>query len=212
MPVPELLEEKLQEREVSRLVANITENFVDKSRLEDGVRDWERRSLAGACSTLDLWPAAARTYEPQALVTHTTARNIELLVRFYDLTGETKFLARIPEALEWLDKLALPAGVAPQGRTHPTFVELNTNQPLYVHREDQRRERALLRRQEPEEHDRSLQLVPSHRCPCAAEVVETAKATPPSEVVKTSPLKLGAGKCRWRSPTPWPVTAVIPRT
>ena len=30
MPVPELLEEKLQEREVFRLVANITENFVDR--------------------------------------------------------------------------------------------------------------------------------------------------------------------------------------
>src|SRR4249919_3757789 len=42
MPVPELLEEKLQEREVSRLVANITENFVDESRLEG-----ERNFLGG---------------------------------------------------------------------------------------------------------------------------------------------------------------------
>ena len=89
----------------------------------------------GLQHTLDLLPAGARTYEPKALVTHTSATNIELLVRFYDLTGETKFLARIPQALEWLDKTALPPGVAPPGRTHPTFVELGTNEPLYVHRE-----------------------------------------------------------------------------
>ena len=53
--------------------------------------------------TLDLKPSGARSYEPNALVTHTTAANIELLVRFYRLTGETKFLARIPEAIDWLE-------------------------------------------------------------------------------------------------------------
>ena len=38
--------------------------------------------------------------------------------------------------------MTLPAGIAPQGRTHPTFVELGTNSPLYVHRERlQRRQR-----------------------------------------------------------------------
>lgn len=85
--------------------------------------------------SIDLKPVGARTYEPRALTTHTTARNIELLIQFYRLTGETKFLARIPETLDWLESLRLPAGVAPQGRTHPTFVELGTNRPLYVHRE-----------------------------------------------------------------------------
>ena len=45
--------------------------------------------------TMDLKPAGARTYEPNSLVTHTTATNIELLLKFYRLTGETKFLARI---------------------------------------------------------------------------------------------------------------------
>ena len=38
-------------------------------------------------------------------MTHTTARNIELLIRFYHLTGDTKFLARVPEAIDWLEKL-----------------------------------------------------------------------------------------------------------
>lgn len=87
--------------------------------------------------TTDLKPAGARTYEPNALVTHTTAANIQLLLKFYRLTGETKFLARIPEALDWLESVKLPADVvaiAPAGRTHPTFVDIGTNKPLYVHR------------------------------------------------------------------------------
>lgn len=85
--------------------------------------------------TPDLKPAGARTYEPRALVTHTTAANVQAMIKFYRWTGDPKFLARIPEALEWLDAVALPPGVAPPGRTHPTFVEVGTNKPLYVHRE-----------------------------------------------------------------------------
>jgi hypothetical protein len=85
--------------------------------------------------TPDFKPAGARTYEPLALVTHTTARNVELLIRFYRLTGDRRFLARVPEAIDWLAVRTLPAGVAPAGRTHPTFVEIGTNRPLYVHRE-----------------------------------------------------------------------------
>jgi len=86
--------------------------------------------------TPDLQPASARTYEPAALATHTTAANLELLMRFYRLTGDTRFLARIPEALDWLQALALPPGGGRRpGDTHPTFVEVGTNRPLYVHRE-----------------------------------------------------------------------------
>jgi PelA/Pel-15E family pectate lyase len=87
--------------------------------------------------TPDLKPAGARTYEPTALATHTTASNVEHLLRFYRLTGNAEFLARIPEALDWLDAVKLPAevaAVAGGGRTHPTFVEVGTNKPLYVHR------------------------------------------------------------------------------
>ena len=85
--------------------------------------------------TTDYKPTGARTYEPDAYVTHTTATNIALLMRFHRLTGDSKYLARIPEALDWLEKLTLPAGVATPGRTHPTFVEIGTNRPIYVHRE-----------------------------------------------------------------------------
>ncbi len=82
--------------------------------------------------TLDLKPAAARTYEPKALATHTTASNVEQLMSFYRLTGDRRFLARIPEALAWLDsvRLAEPR----EGRNFPTFVEIGSNRPIYVHR------------------------------------------------------------------------------
>lgn len=83
--------------------------------------------------TLDLKPVGARTYEPDALVTHTTATNIKQLMRFYRLTGDKKFLARIPEALDWLDSVKLPTEVV-KGRGYPTFIEIGTNKPLYVHR------------------------------------------------------------------------------
>jgi PelA/Pel-15E family pectate lyase len=88
--------------------------------------------------TLDLKPSGARTYEPNALVTHTTGTNVELLLKFFRLTGERKFLVGIPAALDWLDSVKLPPDVAQlpaaSGRTHPTFVEIGTNKPLYVHR------------------------------------------------------------------------------
>ncbi len=84
--------------------------------------------------TPDGEPAGARTYEPKALATHTTAANILQMLRFYRLTGDPTFLARVPEALDWLERVASPPGVAPDGRTHPTFLEIGTDTPLYVHR------------------------------------------------------------------------------
>ncbi|HWW11265.1 MAG TPA: pectate lyase, partial [Brevundimonas sp.] len=81
-----------------------------------------------------LKPAAARTYEPEAYATHTTAANIEQLFSFYRLTGDRKYLARVPEALDWLDSVRLPQRLQRDGRTHPTFIEPGTNKPLYVHR------------------------------------------------------------------------------
>jgi PelA/Pel-15E family pectate lyase len=84
--------------------------------------------------TLDLQPAGARTYEPNSLATHTTASNVSALMDYYELTGETKFLARIPEAIAWLESVRLRAGEERDGRAFPTFIELGTNRPLYVHR------------------------------------------------------------------------------
>ncbi len=83
--------------------------------------------------TLDLKPAAARTYEPLSLATHTTASNLEHLITFYEVTGDTRYLARVPEGIEWLERVRLAKPDA-GGRTHPTFIELQSNRPLYVHR------------------------------------------------------------------------------
>lgn len=149
----------------------------------------------GLQHTMDLLPAAARSYEPKALVTHTTATNLELLMRFYRLTGETKFLARIPEAIDWLEKLTLPPGVAPPGRTHPTFIEVGTNEPLYVHREGSN---VVNGRYFFDKNPKNtIQHYSSFRKIDVAGLrkqYEAARSTPPSDVVKTSPLKLGAGK------------------
>src|SRR3954468_7015425 len=76
--------------------------------------------------TLDLQPAGAGSYEPRALVTHTTAANIRQLMNFYRLTGDSKFLARIPEALDWLDSVRLPEGEGQGNRPFPTFIQSGT--------------------------------------------------------------------------------------
>ncbi|WP_437492322.1 pectate lyase [Sorangium sp. So ce1014] len=86
--------------------------------------------------TRDGMPVGARTYEPTALTTHTTTNNIQQLLNFYNLTGDEKFIARVPEALDWLDKVKLPpeaAAIFPDF-THPTYIEIGTDVPLYVHR------------------------------------------------------------------------------
>lgn len=84
--------------------------------------------------TLDLKPAAARSYEPLALTTHTTAANIRQLLAFYRMTGEARYIARVPEALDWLESVRLPADQVRNGRAFPTFIEIGTNRPIYVHR------------------------------------------------------------------------------
>jgi len=85
--------------------------------------------------TAELEPAGARTYEPKALSTSTTAQNIAQLVRFYYLTGDTNFLTRIPEAISWLDSVKFPKGAPNVRGTHPTFVEVGSNKPLFLHRQ-----------------------------------------------------------------------------
>ncbi|GKT20893.1 pectate lyase [Acidovorax sp. SUPP3334] len=85
-------------------------------------------------------PAGARSYEPRSLATHTTQTNIRQLFNYFQLTGDRRYLARIPQAIDWLKTCRLPAAAVAGnallggGRTHPTFVELGTNAPLYVHR------------------------------------------------------------------------------
>jgi Pectic acid lyase len=144
--------------------------------------------------TLDLKPAGARTYEPKALVTHTTAANVESLIRFYRLTGDAKFLARVPEALDWLEKIQLPSGIAPAGRTHPTFIEIGTDKPLYVHR----RGSNVVNGQyyvdnNPKNTIGHYSAFRHVDLPRLRKLYEEAKALAPAEATNGSPLKKGAG-------------------
>ena len=81
-----------------------------------------------------LKPAGARTIEPQAFVTHATGTNIKSMLGFYRLTGDRKYLARLPEAMDWLDQVATKPPLNTPGRTHPTFVLEGANTPVYIHR------------------------------------------------------------------------------
>lgn len=83
----------------------------------------------------DLKPVGARSYEPDALVTSTTAGNISLMLDFYEWTGDTRFLERIPEAIEWLESVRLaPGDIVMPGREYPTFIEIGSNRALINHR------------------------------------------------------------------------------
>jgi PelA/Pel-15E family pectate lyase len=84
---------------------------------------------------MDLNPAGARSYEPIALLPQVTFENAMLLLEFYKITGNKKYLNQVPAAIEWLEKTSLPGEKTLNGRyTHSTFVELNTDRPIYVHR------------------------------------------------------------------------------
>jgi PelA/Pel-15E family pectate lyase len=83
----------------------------------------------------DLKPTGARSYEPEALVTSTTAANISTMLDFYQWTGDTEFLARIPEGMEWLESVRLTGdGIRMPGREFPTFIEIGSNRALINHR------------------------------------------------------------------------------
>ena len=84
---------------------------------------------------MELKPDHARSYEPAALCTGQTYDHILRLLQFYQLTGDRKFLARIPDAIQWLENTRLPENMTNGGaRTHPLFVEIGTNKPLWAHR------------------------------------------------------------------------------
>ena len=74
----------------------------------------------------DMRPAWARKFEPPAVCTHESAGVVRALTDLYLHTGDEKYLAPIPAALEWLDKVRLKDG------RWSRFYELNTNKPLYM--------------------------------------------------------------------------------
>jgi hypothetical protein len=47
-----------------------------------------------------------------------------LLLKFYEYTGDRKFLKGVPDAIQWLEKVKLPKNQTDNGRyTHSTFIE-----------------------------------------------------------------------------------------
>ena len=92
----------------------------------------------------DLKPAAARSYEPLALSSHTTLAMCRQLMHFYSLTGDTRFLTGIPAAFKYLEGQKLSKEeVEKTGREWidgydrfyvPLFFNSITEKPQYVHR------------------------------------------------------------------------------
>jgi PelA/Pel-15E family pectate lyase len=91
----------------------------------------------------NLKPAHARSYEPQAVNSSTTMEMIDLLMKYYRLTGHPKFLAGIPQAIDFLASMKLPEEeVQRSGRTLrdtsllliPRYIDAETGIPQYIHR------------------------------------------------------------------------------
>jgi PelA/Pel-15E family pectate lyase len=84
---------------------------------------------------LQLQPAGARTYEPKALLPRTTYSNAMMLLKFYEYTGDRKFIARVPDAIRFLENTRLPQAMTDNGKfTHPMYVDADTFKPIFVHR------------------------------------------------------------------------------
>ena len=84
---------------------------------------------------MDLKLAAARTYEPASYDPQYTARHIEILIKFYKLTGDRRFIEKIPDAVSWLKSVIIPDQNLPHGfYKFPKFVEPGSNKPLFTHR------------------------------------------------------------------------------
>ena len=89
-------------------------------------------------------PGHARDFEPRGYASTATAEMIGNLMLFYRWTGDTKYLARIPDAFAFLESIQYsPEEVSffkvnlREGQILcPTFVEVGTNKPLYLHRGD----------------------------------------------------------------------------
>ena len=85
--------------------------------------------------TMKMEVAGARTYEPTAYLPRTTLSNALLLLRFYQYTGDRKYLTHVRDAISWLDKVKLPERMTQNGRyTHSLFVNPATEKPIFVHR------------------------------------------------------------------------------
>ena len=73
----------------------------------------------------DMHPCWARKFEPASITGGESQGAIRILMRLFVETGDRKFLAPIPKALDYLERSRLPNGQIAR------FYELKTNKPLY---------------------------------------------------------------------------------
>lgn len=90
----------------------------------------------------DLKLATARPFEPAALASNGTKDGIEMLLRFYRLTGDKRFLEKVPAAFDFLEKIKLDdraiglsgKKVNPGDILCPTFIDPQTLEPFFLKR------------------------------------------------------------------------------
>jgi PelA/Pel-15E family pectate lyase len=91
---------------------------------------------------LNFSPGHARDFEPAGYAPTATAEMIQNLMKFYRMTGDSKYLSRIPDALDFLESVKYSDDevkffnrkLGKGDILCPTFVEVGTNKALYLHR------------------------------------------------------------------------------
>ena len=158
--------------------------------------------------TTNLKPAGARTYEPWGLYSGATYSCINLLMDYFEFTGETKFLARVPEAISFLESIQLPDEMSqlyprklqPHQKLYPSCVEVETNQPLYVHR----RGSNATNGEYYADHNPEFQWMPTFSMQALnldqlKDRYNRLKQLPLAEVLEHSPLKIAIGLPKYAS-------------
>lgn len=78
----------------------------------------------------DMQPIAARTHEPAGYVVRESIGAMQILARFYLMTGDTRFLTPIPRCLNWFHRINRESAEALYPR--PRYWEPGSNRPIYV--------------------------------------------------------------------------------
>jgi PelA/Pel-15E family pectate lyase len=120
----ETLKEALDTYEDARYRAALTRlgDFLILAQMPEPQPAWAQQY------TFAMHPAWARRFEPAAVSGGESQDVVETLLKLHRLTGDRKYLAPLPAALEYLKRSRLPDGRLAR------FYELKTNRPLYMNR------------------------------------------------------------------------------
>ena len=113
--------------------------FIIASQLPAPQRGWAQQYDE------NMQPAHARSFEPRAVCASVTRRNMMTLIDVYLATGDERFLAPIPAAIDWLERSVIdipPAffeirGREPVARGWARLYEIGTNVPIFGDRDSQ---------------------------------------------------------------------------